>query len=81
MEAVNKTVHGRVEIMTLREILERCSPLEVAEQRHEDENYSELVFLNKEIDEWHRVLSEALGAPAKPAGEKPTKDIVRLTEE
>jgi hypothetical protein len=77
----NETVHGRVEIMTLREILERCSLLEVEESRHESETYSELVFYNKEIDEWLRILSEALGPPAKPPGNKPTKELERLTQE
>jgi hypothetical protein len=77
----NKTVHGRVEIMTLREILDRCSLLEVEERRHQKEAYSELVFHNKDINEWHRILSEALGPPAKPAGKNPTKDLLRLTQE
>jgi len=67
--------------MTLSEIIERCSRLEVAERRHQNETYSELVFYNKEIDEWHRIFSEALGPPVKPAGEKPAKDLVRLTQE
>jgi hypothetical protein len=77
----HETVHGRVEIMKLREILERCSLLEVEERRHESETYSELVFYNKEIDEWQRILSEALGPPAKPPGEKTTKGLERLTQE
>jgi hypothetical protein len=77
----NKTLHGRVEIMMLREIIERCSLLEVEERRHQAETYNELVFFNKEIDEWHRIFSEVLGPPAKPAGEKPTREQVRLTKE
>jgi hypothetical protein len=76
-----KTVQGRVEIMTLREIVEKCSLLEVEERRHQDETYGELVFCNKGIDDWHRIISEALGTPVKPAGNKPAKDLVRLTEE
>jgi hypothetical protein len=77
----NRTVHGRVEIMTLKEILDRCGLLEVEERRHEDEAYIELVVYNKDIDEWHKILSEALGPPAKPAGKSPPKDLVRLTRE
>jgi hypothetical protein len=77
----NETVYGRVEIMTLREIVEKCSLLEVEERRHQDETYSELVFFNKEVDEWNRILSETLGPPVKPPGINPTKDLVRLTQE
>ena len=81
VEDADETVHGRAEIMTLSEIIERCSRLEVAERRHQNETYSELVFYNKEIDEWNRILSEVLGPPVKSAGNKPTKDHVRLTQE
>lgn len=77
----NKAVHEGVAMITLMEIVERCSMLEVAERRHQDETYSELVFHNKEIDEWHRILSEVLGPPVKPAGETPTRDMGRLTQE
>jgi hypothetical protein len=77
----NKTVHGRAELMTLKEIIERCSKLRVQERRHQDETYGELVFYNEEIDEWHRILSEVLGPPAKPAGIRPTKDMLRMTED
>ena len=65
---------------TLREIIERCSLLEVAERRHQDETYCELVFYNREIDAWHTVFSEALGPPVKPAGQEPTKEVLRLTQ-
>lgn len=65
---------------TLKEIIERCGPLEVEERRHQDETYCELVFYNREIDAWHTVFSETLGAPVKPAGRKPTKELVRLTQ-
>jgi len=66
--------------MTLREIFERCSTLRVQERRHQDETYGELVFYNEEIDEWERILSEVLGPPVKPAGTRPTKDLLQLTE-
>lgn len=77
----DKTVHGRIEIMTLREIIERCSMLRVQERRHQDETYGELVFYKEEINEWHRILSEVLGPAVKPAGIRPTKDLVDLTKE
>lgn len=76
----NGTVHGSVEMTTLREIVERCSVLEVEERRHEDETYCELVFYNRDIDAWRTVFSEALGPPVKPAGQKPTKEILPLTQ-
>ena len=74
------TEHGSVEMTTLKEIIERCSVLSIEERRHQEESYCEIVFYNREIDAWHSVLSEALGPPVKPAGNKPAEDMARLTQ-
>lgn len=66
--------------MTLKEIVERCSGLGVYEQRSITDEYGELVFYNKEIDQWNMVFSDILGPAVKPQGAKPTKDDLRLTK-
>ena len=67
--------------MTLKEIIEKCSKLSVYEQRDITDEYDELVFYNREIDEWNKIFIVILGQPTKPAGVKPTKDDLRLVED
>lgn len=52
---------------------------EIDEKRRIEEGHSELVFFAKDIDAWHQVFSDVLGPAVKPAGQKPTKEDVRLT--
>ena len=65
----------------LKEILEKCKALSVQERRSVTDKYCELVFDSKDTDEWTRMLAESLGPPVKPAGQKPTRDDLRLTRE
>ncbi len=67
--------------MTLREIIEKCSMLGVYDERYITDEYSELVFYNKEIHEWNQILADILGPAIKPAGAKPTKDDLHLTKD
>jgi hypothetical protein len=67
--------------MTLREIVERCSMLEVDEERSHSDKYRELVFYKQEMDAWERIIAEVLGPAVKPPGKKPTKDHLRLTKD
>ena len=54
--------------MTLKEIIEKCSKLSVYEQRYISDERDELVFYNREIDEWNKIFIAILGLPTKPAG-------------
>ena len=65
----------------LKEIIEKCSRLKVDESRSVAEDYAELVFFNKEISEWNKILVDALGPAIKPAGTEPTEEDLRLTED
>ncbi|MGA1824695.1 MAG: hypothetical protein ACMUIP_08515 [bacterium] len=67
--------------MTLSEILTACGDLEIVEKRSIDNEYNELVFLNKEIDQWKTILSEICGPPIKPAGIKPTAEDLMTTKD
>ena len=67
--------------MTLRDIIERCRALRVEEERQNGDTYSELVFYKEDMQEWHSIFSDILGPATKPAGVKPTKDHLRLTED
>jgi len=68
-------------VITLREIIERCSMLGLDEERCNSDKYSELVFYKTEIDEWSKILADVLGPAVKRAGKKPTKDHLYLTKD
>lgn len=67
--------------MTAKDIIAKCSNLDISEQRSTAEDYSELVFFNKEQEEWNRILTEILGEAKKPAGKDPSEEDDSLTEE
>jgi len=67
--------------MTIHAIMERCKSLQIEEQRAFSDEYSELVFFNKETDQWQSTFTELLGVPLKPHGIKPSKEMKKLTEE
>jgi len=66
--------------MTLKEIMERCNGLDIDEQRSSSDDYNEVVFYNKDMDGWSGIFSEILGSAIKPAGKKPDKEALSLTE-
>ena len=65
--------------MTLKEIIERCNELRVAEKRQITDEYGELVFYSEDEEKWSEILSDILGSAIKPAGIKPTKYDINLT--
>lgn len=66
--------------MTAREIIEKCSMLNVHQQRYISDDFSEIVFYTREIDTWNKLLTDIFGPAVKPVGVKSTKDILRLTK-
>ncbi|MBN3039030.1 MAG: hypothetical protein JW869_06415 [Candidatus Omnitrophica bacterium] len=67
--------------MTVKNIIEKCNSLDISEQRSVSEDYCELVFFNKELEEWNNILTEILGPAKKPPGMDPTQEDDALTEE
>ena len=65
----------------LKEIIEKFSTLNVYEKRCVTDKYCELVFYTKDIDKWDKIFTEIFGQAIKPAGTKPTKDDLRLTQD
>lgn len=66
--------------MKLREITDCCVHLDVHEKRCDREDLFELVFFQKDVAEWSRVLSAFLDAPVKPSGKAPTPENLEITE-
>lgn len=66
--------------MKLRDITDCCVHLNVHEKRCDRDDLFELVFFQKDIDEWARILSAFLGEPVKPSGKSPTTKDLELTE-
>lgn len=67
--------------MTLKEILEKCSMLEIHEERENSEEYVELIIRKTEIDRWIETLANTLGTPQKPAGAAPTEEDISVTKD
>jgi hypothetical protein len=59
--------------MTLKEIFSHLKHLEITETRSRNDEYVEIVFLNRDLDKWHKTLTAQLGVPRKPAGAEPTQ--------
>lgn len=66
--------------MKLNEITDCCSHLEIYEKRMDNEDFFELVFYNKDLDEWNRILTAFLDAPVKPVGQHPSEKDLHLTK-
>ena len=64
----------------LNEIMEKCDAMNVYEKRTVSDNYYELVFFSKELDEWEQFFTDKLGNVSKPSNVKPTKEDLSLTE-
>ncbi len=64
--------------MTLNEISEKFKHLEVSEKRDMSDDYNELVFYTKDVDEWNRILIDTLGPAVKPPGMKAGEEHVAL---
>lgn len=67
--------------MSLKQIFEKFTSIEFAEKRCVDDEYVEVVVLNKQSEEWNKISQELFGPALKPAGAKPNKDALSLTEE
>ncbi len=67
--------------MKLKEIVQKCRMQNVHEVRRITDDYVELVFYNRKLDQWNQTFCDILGPPKKPAGVKPSKEDLDLTED
>lgn len=65
--------------MTLKEIFSHLTHLEITETRSRNDEYIEVVFLNRDLNEWNKTLSSHLGSPRKAAGSEPTQSDQQIT--
>ena len=66
-------------MVTAPEIFEKFKDLGVFEKRFLNDDYGELVFFSKDLDQWSRVLTELLGPPLKPAGQKTKEEHLKIS--
>jgi hypothetical protein len=66
-------------IMILKDIVNRCHGLTIQEVRSDKDEYYEVVILNREIEDWEKLLASILGPARKPKGVKPSDDDLSLT--
>jgi len=67
--------------MTLKEIMKKCRALSISEMRRNGDEFCELVFYNKDADEWNKIFADMLGHPIKPPGKDPTEGDQHLTRD
>ncbi|MBN2097931.1 MAG: hypothetical protein JW714_05625 [Candidatus Omnitrophica bacterium] len=67
--------------MSPKEIFAQCSGLKVDEQREVSDNYVEIVFLNTELAQWNKILSDVLGPALKPLGVESSEEALELTKD
>lgn len=65
----------------LKEIIEKCNNLTIDERRSLTDDYAEVVLLNKERDQWNKILVEVLDPAIKPTGQVATEEDLQLTED
>jgi len=49
--------------------------------RRNSDEFCELVFYNKDADEWNKIFADMLGHPIKPPGKDPTEGDQHLTRD
>ncbi|MCK4809874.1 MAG: hypothetical protein KAS99_02930 [Candidatus Omnitrophica bacterium] len=67
--------------MTLNEINEKFNHLEISEKRDMSDDYTELVFYTKDLDEWNKIFIDTLGPAIKPPGIKASDNDMALTRD
>lgn len=65
--------------MQLAIIAKALEHLSVHEKRRATEDFVELVFFNKDLDQWYKIISLFLGTPRKVVGQEPTSEDLQLT--
>jgi hypothetical protein len=71
----------RVDNLNVKGLMDALQSLEVYESRCVYDQYGEVVIEIEHIDAWVEGLTRLLGAPRKPAGENPTEEDLRLTND
>lgn len=66
--------------MRLADVIKNHDQLNVAETRNSQDDYWEIVLYNQDLPGWTAHLAESLGTAAKPAGQKPSRHDLRITE-
>ncbi len=65
--------------MELKEIVSYCRDLDIFENRCSTDDFYEVVFYNKDLSHWIRILEAFLGPARKSAGQEPSKEDLELT--
>lgn len=65
--------------MRLNEIFERCNHLTIYDQRCVTDEFIELVFYNKDLQDWYQSITSILGEPCKAQNCEPNANDLKLT--
>ena len=64
----------------LKNIMEKCSALNIHEKRKETDEYCEIVFHTNETNQWEEIFTDLFGPAVKMKKAKPTKEDEDITE-
>jgi len=67
--------------MGLKQIFEKFQSTDIIQSRCVEDDYVEIVISNQQSDNWNQILNQIFGPAIKPAGEKPQKSALRLSQE
>ncbi|MFH1459473.1 MAG: hypothetical protein ABIG64_03755 [Candidatus Omnitrophota bacterium] len=67
--------------MNAKEIIEKCSHLEIAAKRRMEDDYVEVVVFSRDISKWQEFLNSIFGPAVSPIGARPTQEDIKLTED
>jgi hypothetical protein len=65
--------------MRLKQIIDECAHLPIAEIRSVTDEFVNLVFYSENLEAWHIQLSAILGAPRKRKGSLPSAKDLEIT--
>ena len=65
----------------MKEIIEQFTIFDLYEKRVITDDYAELVFYNKDLDEWNKIFVAIFGQAKKPEGAKTTQEDLELTND
>ena len=72
-------LNNNLEVLMLTQLDHKFMSLNISKKRKTSATYREIVFFNKDVKKWNRILSGKLGAPIKSKWNGYDKSLERLT--
>lgn len=67
--------------MSLKEIMKKCSHLNLFQERTLEDHFVDVAFNNNDLEAWMEILTQIFGEPVKPKGVAPTDEHQKMTKD